>query len=256
MVFGSIAGDVIGSVYEFNNVKHKEFALFTPQSRFTDDTVLTVAVMDCLLNKKDYAKALQEWGQQYPNAGYGGMFRTWLWSEDPKPYNSYGNGSGMRVSPVGFARNSISAVLEEAEQSARVTHNHPEGIRGAQAIALAVFLARKNYSKKSIAEEITKKFQYDLTRTLDSIRPTYRFQETCQGSVPQAIRAFLESTDYEDAIRNAVSLGGDSDTIACMTGGIAQAYYKDIPRFIEEKVWLLLDPELRAVVQEFCVKYC
>ncbi len=255
MVLGAIAGDMIGSIYEFNNVKHKQFALFTRDSHFTDDTVLSVAVMDCLLNKKDYAKTLQEWGRQYPDAGYGGMFRKWLWSASPQPYNSYGNGSGMRVSPVGFACNSIATVLREAERSAEVTHNHVEGIRGAQAIALSVFLARNKHSKEEIAKEVTKRFQYDLTKTLNDIRPTYHFRETCQGSVPQAIRAFLESTDYEDAIRNAVSLGGDSDTIACMTGGIAQAYYKTMPNFIQEKVWSLLDPALRTVVQEFCSKY-
>lgn len=254
-MFGAICGDVIGSIFERENVKTTDFALFSHGSTFTDDTVLTVAVADCILNGKPYAEVFKEYGRKYPYAGYGGMFMRWLFSDSLLPYNSFGNGSAMRVSPVGFAFNTLERVMEEAKKSAEVTHNHPEGIKGAQAVAAAVFLARQGESKEDIKKFIINDFGYDLNRTLDEIRPGYRFDATCQGSVPEAIIAFLESKNYEDAVRKAVSLGGDSDTIACITGGIAQAYYKTIPQFIVEKVRGLLDADLFAVVDSFCAKY-
>ena len=254
-MLGAIAGDIIGSVYEFECMKSPDFPLFGPRSTFTDDTVLTVAVADCILHSKEYASTLRAWGMKYPHAGYGAMFSRWLVSSSHKPYNSYGNGSAMRVSPVGFACNTMEEVFAEAQRSAEVTHNHPEGIKGARAIATAIFLARTGKNKEEIAEYITVQFGYNLHQTLDEIRPWYRFDETCQGSVPQAIVAFLESNDYEDAVRKAISLGGDSDTLACMTGGIAQAYYKKIPSYIAQKVRELLDDELLAVMDEFNDKW-
>ena len=250
-MLGAIAGDIIGSAYEFHSTKRIDFDLFTAGSHFTDDTVLTVAVAGCILTGKDYASAFQEYGHKYPNAGYGGMFLRWLASEKPKPYGSYGNGSAMRVSPVGFAFDTIEKVLAEAKRSAEVTHNHSEGIKGAQAVASAIFMARQRESKDKIRRFVEQTFDYDFRRTLNEIRPDYRFDETCQGSVPQSIIAFLESTDYEDAIRKAVSLGGDSDTMACIAGGIAQAYYGIIPSYIIREARLTLDSDLLAIVDEF-----
>ena len=254
-MIGAIAGDIIGSAYEWHSTKSPDFELLTPQSRFTDDTVLTIAVADCILHGKDYAITFKEYGRRYPHAGYGGMFLEWLSNDSLAPYNSFGNGSAMRVSPVGFAFSSLDDVLREAEKSAAVTHNHPEGIKGAQAIAGSIFLAKLGESKDKIREYVEASFAYDLHQTLDEIRPPYQFDETCQGSVPQAIIAFLESSDYEDAVRKAVSLGGDSDTLACMAGGLAQAYYKHVPDYIEEMVRELLDDDLLAIVDEFNERY-
>lgn len=254
-MIGAIAGDVIGSAFEWRNIKSKKFELFSRRSAFTDDTVLTVAVADCILSGNDYATTFREYGQRYPNAGYGSMFAQWLFSENMSPYNSFGNGSAMRVSPVGFALDNLEDVLNEAKKSAEVTHNHPEGIKGAQAIAATILLSRQGADKKDLRSYISNTFGYDLTQTLDVIRPNYRFDETCQGSVPQAIIAFLESTDYEDTIRNAISLGGDSDTIACMAGGIAQAYYKIIPDHIVEPVRGLLEPALIRILDSFQERY-
>jgi ADP-ribosylglycohydrolase len=250
-MLGAIAGDIIGSSYEWHNTKSYDFDLFTPISSPTDDSVLTIAVADCILHGKEYAKTFKEYGRRYPRAGYGGMFVQWLGSNDLAPYNSFGNGSAMRVSPVGFAFDTLEEVLLEAEKSAIVTHNHSEGIKGAQAVATSIFLARSGHSKKDIHNYVEKTFGYNLEQTLDEIRPTYEFNETCQGSVPQAIIAFLESSNYEDAIRKAISLGGDSDTIGCMTGGIAQAYYKNIPGYIVEKVRGLLEDEFLEIIDEF-----
>jgi len=254
-MLGAVAGDVIGSVYEWNNIKSVDFPLFSPQSRFTDDTVLTVAVADAILNKQDYARTIWEYGRRYPHAGYGGSFAKWLASEDLHPYNSFGNGSAMRVSPVGFACNEVDQVLAEAAKSAAVTHNHPEGIKGAQAVALAVLLARLGRSKQQIKAEIETRFHYNLDRSLDEIRPTYQFDLSCQGSVPEAIIAFLAAESFEDAIRKAVSLGGDSDTIACIAGGIAQAYYKAIPEVIAAEVRSRLHPDLLQVMDAFSRRY-
>ena len=250
-MFGALAGDIIGSVYERRNVKRTDFALFTPCSTFTDDSVLTVAVADCLLNKQDYAATLKAYGRRFPHAGYGGAFRKWLFSDSLLPYNSFGNGSAMRVSPVGFFFATLEQVLAEAERSAGVTHNHPEGIKGAQVTAAAIFLARHGAGKEAIKQYITKFSGYNLEQSLAEIRPHYSFDATCQGSVPQAVRAFLESADYEDALRKAISIGGDSDTIACIAGGIAQAFYKKIPTTIISKTKEILAPELLEIVEQF-----
>jgi len=254
-MIGAIAGDIIGSVYEAHPIKTEDFPLFSPGCRFTDDTVMTVATADAILTGKGYAAAYKEWGRLYPHAGYGGMFRQWLRSDDSKPYNSFGNGSAMRVSPVGFAFDSLDKVLEEAKKSAEVTHNHPEGIKGAQAVAAAIYLARTGKGKKEIKDYIETTFDYDLSATLTEIRPGYRFDPTCRGSVPQAVIAFLESSSYEDAVRKAISLGGDTDTQACITGGIAQAYYKTIDDHIVKKVRALLHLRLLNVVDAFTAKY-
>ena len=254
-MIGAIAGDIIGSVYEAHRIKTEEFPLFSPGCRFTDDTVMTVATADAILAGKGYAEAYREWGRLYPHAGYGGMFRQWLRSDDMGPYNSFGNGSAMRVSPVGFAFDSLDRVLEEAKSSAEVTHNHPEGIKGARATAAAIYLARTGKSKNEIKDYIESTFDYDLSATLAEIRPHYRFDPTCQGSVPQAVIAFLESSSYEDAVRKAISLGGDTDTQGCITGGIAQAYYKTIDDHIIKKARALLDGRLLKVVDAFSAKY-
>ncbi len=254
-MLGAIAGDIIGSAYEFYYTKNLNFDLFLPYSRFTDDTVLTVAVADCILHGKKYQEAFYEYGHRYPNAGYGAMFNKWLGSRNQQPYGSYGNGSAMRVSPIGFAFSSLDMVLKEAKKSAAVTHDHPEGIKGAQAVASAIFLAREDCNKDAIRDYIEENFEYDLERSLDEIRPQYRFDETCQGSVPEAIMAFLESSDYEDAVRKAVSLGGDSDTQACITGGIAQAYYGEVPAHVVKEVRSILPEDLMAIVDEFNKQY-
>jgi ADP-ribosylglycohydrolase len=250
-MLGAIAGDVIGSVHEVARTKTKNFPLLTPKSRFTDDTVLTVAVADCLLHGRDYVDTLHHYFHNYPNAGYGGTF--WLWASERRrqPYQSWGNGSAMRVSPVAHVGTTLDEVLAEATRSAEVTHDHKEGIRGAQATAAAIFLARTGSSKEEIRRYITEQFDYFLDETLDDLRPTYPFDASCQGSVPQSIIAFLESTDYEDAVRNAVSLGGDADTMACIAGAIAEAFYGGVPAAITEPVLAVLDDHLRGVVVEF-----
>ncbi len=254
-MLGAIAGDIIGSVYEWDPIKTTEFALFQDRSTFTDDTVLTAATAEAIMGSLDYARAYKDFGRRYPGRGYGGNFGMWLASEDAGPYNSWGNGSAMRASPIGFAFDSVDEVLAQAKQSAEVTHNHPEGIKGAQAAALAVYLGRTGADLEQIKDEIAGRFDYDLDRTLDEIRPGYQFDVSCQGTVPEAIIAFLESEDFEDAIRKAISLGGDSDTLACITGGIAQAYYKEIPPEIVNEVQNRLSAELLDIVNRFNDKY-
>lgn len=269
-MLGAIIGDVVGSVYEWNNIKTKDFEFFKPNCFFTDDTVMTVAVAKALLLtrekqskanekisfKKELIKQMQDFGKRFPNAGYGGMFAGWLVSDNPKPYNSFGNGSAMRVSPCGYIAVTLDEALLLAKVSAEVTHNHPEGIKGAQVIAAAIFLARCNRSKEEIKEYIEENF-YTLDKTLDEIRPSYSFNETCQETVPQAIQAFLESTDFEDAIRNAISLGGDSDTLAAITGSIAWAYYRQfgfpiIPDLqkMQDKVYTYLPQEFIDIYEQ------
>jgi ADP-ribosylglycohydrolase len=255
LILGAITGDVIGSVYEFENVKTVHFDLFTEYTTFTDDSVLTFATMDSLLNGIPYKDAYLKWGRIYPDADYGGIFLRWLKSDNPKPYGSWGNGSAMRVSPIGWAFDTLEETLNQAKLSAEVTHNHPEGIKGAQATAAAVFLARQNTSKKDIKDYIIKTFGYDLNRTIAQILPTYQFDVSCQGSVPEAIIAFLESADYESAIRLAIALGGDSDTIACITGGIAEAFYKEIPEDIVKNVIELLPDSFIKLLEQFSLKY-
>ncbi len=250
-IMGTIAGDVIGSVYEWHNVKTTDFPLYTSRSTFTDDTILSVAVADCIVNEKDFAKTIWEYGNQYPGRGFGGRFKKWLASENPSPYDSFGNGSAMRVSPVGFAFKDIETVLEVAKQSAVVSHSHAEGVKGAQAVAAAVFLAHQGQTKADIKTYITTTFAYDINFTLDEIRPNYKFDVTCQGSVPQAIVAFLESSDYENAIRLAISIGGDSDTIAAITGGIAAAFYKEIPSEIYDFATSKLPDNFIKILNQF-----
>lgn len=250
-MIGAIAGDVIGSVYEHAPIKSKSFPLFDPRARFTDDTVLTVAVARAILEGETYRSSIQEIGRRYPHAGYGGSFIHWLLAEDAPPYNSWGNGSAMRVAPVGFAYDDEVTVLREAEASAAITHDHPEGIKGAQATALTILLARRKASRGEIRNEITRRFGYDLNRSVDEIRPGYSFDISCQGTVPESIIAFLDSTSWEDAVRNAVSLGGDSDTLACITGGIAEAWYGEVPRRVRSQVLAILPNDLAGIVKRF-----
>ena len=235
-MYGAILGDIIGSPFEFDRGnKTKEFDLFTKGCDFTDDSVMTIAVGEALLavgtqaTVKEIEEAvvtnMQDWGKRYPYAGYGGRFRYWLRERNPKPYGSYGNGSAMRVSAAGWLYDSLERTREVARATANVTHNHPEGIKGAEATASAIYMARNESSKEEIKEYIEREFHYNLDRTLDEIRPGYHMDETCQRTVPEAIIAFLESKDFEDAIRNAVSLGGDTDTLGAITGSIAEAFY-------------------------------
>ena len=251
-LYGAIGGDMIGSCYERHNVKTKEFPLFSHWSRYTDDSVMTIATADALLHHLSYAEAYHKWGNRYPHAGYGGSFRRWLFSPDPQPYNSWGNGSAMRISPVGFYAKSEDEVLKEAKASAEVTHNHPEGIKGAQAAALAVYLAKTGADKPAIKEKIETLFGYDLSsQKLDDIRPDYTFDVSCMGTLPVALLAFLDSTGYEDAVRNAISVGGDSDTIAAITGGIALAFYKEMPQEIINGIEAILPDDMLAVCRDF-----
>ena len=254
-MLGAIAGDIIGSVYEHHPIKTVDFPLFSPYSRITDDTVMTLAIARAILLDKDYGREMKTLGRLYPGAGYGGNFRKWIYEQDVIPYNSWGNGSAMRVSPVGYAFNNEEAVLREAKRSAEPSHNHPEGIKGAQAVALSIFLARRGGTKDLIKNRISNEFGYDLSRRLDEIRPEYRFDVSCQGSVPEAITAFLESTNYEDAVRKAVSLGGDSDTLACISGGIAEAFYKNMPDIIISETLERLPTELGLILDQFREKY-
>ena len=255
LLLGSIAGDIIGSAYEFHNIRTTEFPLFTERSHYTDDTVMTLAVANKILHKSTYERELQDFGRRYPKSGFDTNFKEWIFSNEPKPYNSYGNGSAMRVSPIAYVYNDIDDVLSEAKHSAEITHSHPEGIKGAQAVAAAVFLARNGSSKDEIKNYITQNFNYDLNRTIDNIRLNYHFDETCQGSVPEAIIAFVESQNFEHAIRLAVSIGGDSDTIASITGVLSEAFYKDIPKEIKENAIKLLPDDLLKVLLNFSEKY-
>ncbi|WP_419657928.1 ADP-ribosylglycohydrolase [Desulfosarcina variabilis str. Montpellier] len=252
-MIGAIAGDMIGSPYEHDPIKTVAFPMVVAD--FTDDTVLSIAVADAILHGQDYGQSIQSFARQYPNLPYGGSFWHWIWDPNCLPYYSYGNGSAMRVSPVGFAFESIDMVMDQALRTAAVSHNHPEGIKGAQATALAVFLARKGEDKACIRRQIEKWFAYDLGRCLDEIRPVYAFDVTSQGSVPESIIAFLDSKDFESAIKNAISLGGDADTMACIAGAIAQAYYKTVPSDIIIQIREKLPPLLLAVVDRFAEQF-
>ncbi|MFS8925401.1 ADP-ribosylglycohydrolase family protein [Synechococcus sp. B60.1] len=254
-MLGAIAGDVIGSVHEHAGTKSKDFPLFVEGSRFTDDTVLTVAVAERLLRGGSYIDWFHEYFHAYPHAGYGSSFRRWAQHRCREPYRSWGNGSAMRVSPIGIAGNTLEEVLAEARASAEVTHNHPQSIRGAQATAAAVFLARSGYTKADIKAYIEREFGYNLSERLDDIRERYGFDVSCQGSVPQAIIAFLEAGGFEDAVRNAISLGGDADTMACIAGGIAEAFFGGVPDEIASKTLAVLDERLRGVVREFQARF-
>lgn len=255
VMLGAIAGDIIGSVHEFVGQKTKEFPLFVEESRFTDDTVLSVAVADCLLTGSCYIDNLRAYAQNYPDRCYGVGLWHWVESGSREPYNSWGNGAAMRVSAIAFAFRTLEEVLNEAKASAEVTHNHPQGIRGAQAAAAATFLARQGEAKDKIRRVIEEQFGYDLSRTSAIIRQTYSFNESCQETVPEAITAFLDSEDYEDAVRLAISLGGDADTLACITGGIADAFYGGVPHSIAVHALSLLDDGLRKTVTQFCEEY-
>jgi ADP-ribosylglycohydrolase len=262
-MLGAIAGDIIGSPYEgmMGNIRTTEFPLFRDKSHFTDDTVLTVAVADAILHGGGYVEKFKEYYALYPHAGYGGAFRHWARSDESTPYGSWGNGSAMRVGPVGFALDSIQEVLDEAKRSAEVTHDHPEGIKGAQATAAAIFLSRAGASKSDIREYVEGAFGYDLSEPLESLRTWYAREYdpmyiSCQLSVPAAMITFLDSSDFEDSIRKTVSIGGDSDTLACINGGIAHAFYKEVPAPIENEVLARLDERLSMVVIEFMERFC
>jgi len=267
-MIGAIIGDIVGSRFEFNNHKSKDFELFTDECFVTDDSIMTLAVAKAIMEAKRrepenvedegsyYAlvadltvKYMQEIGRRYPNCGYGRMFYQWVFSDSPQPYTSYGNGAAMRISPVGFAAKTEDEVKKLSYSVTAVTHNHPEGIKGAEAVALAIYMAWKGATKTEIRDKINSSY-YSLDFTIDAIRDTYEFDETCQGTVPQAIEAFLESTSFEDAIRTAISLGGDSDTVAAITGSIAEAYY-GVPLEIRDKALSYLDNELRPIYDEW-----
>lgn len=254
-MLGAIAGDMVGSIYEFNNLRSREFPLFRRESHFTDDTVLTVAVADALMSRGDLGQIFKDYYERYPDAGYGGRFHAWAQQPELAPYNSWGNGAAMRVSPVAYAYDRLERVLDAAEEVSAVTHNHPEGIKGAQATASAIFLARTGETKASIGQYVESWFGYDLSESIDSIREWYRFDESCQGTVPFAIRAFLEAEDVEGTIRNAVSIGGDSDTVACIAGSIAEAYWQGLPASMHREVMDRLDADLFAVTDTFCRRY-
>ena len=259
-MYGSILGDIIGSPYEFDRGnKTKDFPLFSRDSSFTDDTVMTIAVAEALMDSTGQSddsimatlvRSMREWGKKYPYAGYGKKFRQWLQSANPAPYGSYGNGSAMRVSPAGWLYPTIEKTRRTARMTAYVTHNHPEGIKGAEATASAIFLARTDHSKDEIKEYIVREFGYDLSRSCDEIRPTYRHIESCQKTVPEAITAFLEGKSFEDVIRTAVSLGGDCDTLTCIAGGIAEAFYGLSDRFVLE-CRMRLPEEMVEVLDRF-----
>ena len=261
-MLGAIIGDIVGSRFEWHNIKSKEFELFNERCEPTDDSIMTLALAEAILIcdgdldrlSEEAVKQMREYGRRYPRAGYGGHFMQWIFSDDPKPYNSFGNGSAMRVSPCGFAASSLEEAVALARAVTRVTHDHPEGMKGAESVAAAIYLARTGKSKEEIRRYVEEHY-YKLDFTLDEIRPTYKFDVTCQGSVPQAFEAFFESDGFEDAIRNAISIGGDSDTVAAITGGIAQAYY-GIPdelrtRVIEE----FLEHRQTKVLLDFEKKY-
>ena len=259
-MIGAMLGDMIGAPYEFDRGgKTKEFPLFRPDSQFTDDTVMTAAVAEALLDTRGQpdgvvrtalVTSMQRWGNRYPDAGYGGMFRRWLRERDPRPYGSFGNGSAMRVSAAGWLYGTLEETRHAAALTADVTHDHPEGIKGAEAAASAIFLARTGHSKAEIKAYIIREFGYDLSRTCDEIRPTYRHNETCQKTVPEAITAFLEGNGFEDAIRTAVSLGGDCDTLTCITGGMAEAFY-GVPESLIDACRQRLPADMLAVLDRF-----
>ncbi len=255
-MIGAIAGDIVGSVYEWDNIKSKDFPLFAERCFFTDDSILTIALADTILTGTPYVDNLKQFYRWYPDGGYGGSFHRWARSRHSEPYNSWGNGAAMRISPAGYAFDDLATVLAKAEEYTAVTHNHPEGIKGGQSVAAAIFLARSGRSKNDIRQYIETQFGYDLSRHVNDIRPSYAFDVSSQGSVPQAIRAFLDSTDFEDALRTAISLGGDSDTLACIAGGIAQAFYGGIPVSIQAEVYARLDGRLTAITRTFMERHC
>jgi ADP-ribosyl-[dinitrogen reductase] hydrolase len=247
-MLGAIIGDIAGSIYEFNNHRSKDFELFGPGADFTDDTVCTVAVADALLNNSDPASTLADWCVRYPGRGYGGMFARWIEARDRRPYNSFGNGAAMRVSPAGLLASTLDEALDMARRVTEVTHNHPEGLKGAAATVHAIFLARRGAALAQIRQEIHTTYGYDLNRTVDAIRPHYEFNETCQRTVPEALVCVLEARDFEDAIRNSISIGGDSDTVAAIAGGVAEALF-GVPQALTEQGLAKLPEEMRELVE-------
>lgn len=259
---GAIAGDVIGSIYEFNPTKNYHFQLLNHSMEYTDDSIMTIAVADWILNSRTLShetlcEIMRKWGNEYthPMGGYGGMFSAWLASEEKGAYHSWGNGSAMRVSPVGFAFDTLEETLHYAQISAEVTHNHEEGIKGAQATAAAVYLARTGTDKEDIRMRLSRLFGYNLDLTCDQIRPVYKFEESCQQTVPQALIAFFDSQNYEDAIRLTVSLGGDTDTMGAITGAVAAAYYQEMPKEVIEFTWKKLPEDMKEIIITFNQKF-
>lgn len=252
---GAIVGDIIGSHYEFLARKEKDILLFGDHYYYTDDSVLMFSVAESLIEGTGYEESLVRWSRRYPNQAWGIRYKEWFTSEERAPYRSPGNGSAMRVSPVGWASVSLEETLREAKRSAEVIYNHPEGIRGAQAVAAAVFLARNGASKSEIREYLERMTEYDLHRSYAEIQPEYMFDDTCQGSVPEAIISFLESEDFEDAIRNAIALGGDADTQACISGAVAEAFYGGVPTWIWKRCEAVLEPEMVALIGRFADRY-
>ena len=259
-MYGAILGDMIGAPYEFDRGnKTKDFPLFAAASHYTDDTVMTIAVAEALLDhpfstdeqtRKALVESMQKWGHRYPRAGYGRRFFGWLRAKHPEPYGSYGNGSAMRVSSAGWLYDTLEETRRIARLTAEVTHNHPEGIKGAEATAAAIFMARNGSKKEEIKDYIVREFGYDLSRTCDEIRPDYRHVESCQKTVPEAITAFLEGTDFEDVIRTAVSLGGDCDTLTCIAGSIAEAFY-GVPDALRRECRKRLPDDMTAILDRF-----
>ena len=253
-MIGAITGDYVGSAYEFRPTKNYDFPMVTPESSITDDSIMTIAVMDAILQGKAYGERLHYWGNKYPNpkGAYGVSFAAWLRSSNPQPYGSFGNGSAMRVSPIGWAFDTLSETLQEAQKSAQCTHNHPKGIKGAMAVASAIYHVRSGKSKEFLRQYVEQELGYDLSRKLSDIRPAYSFDETCQGTVPEAITCYLESSGFEDAIRLAVSLGGDSDTLACITGAVAEAdrTYR-IPSELKKAALSTTPADLKNIVEQF-----
>ncbi|MCR4612131.1 MAG: ADP-ribosylglycohydrolase family protein [Lachnospiraceae bacterium] len=260
-MIGAIIGDVVGSRFERNNIKTKDFALFSTECRPTDDSVMSLAIANAILEAgNDYAKLskravsnMQKLGRKYKNAGYGGKFRGWLFEDNPSPYNSFGNGAGMRVGPCGFAATTIEEAKLLSASVTMVTHNHPEGMKGAEAVAVATFLAKDGMSKEDIRKYIQDNY-YDVNFTIDGIRDSYKFDVSCQGSVPQALVSFFDGNDFEDTIRNAISIGGDSDTIAAMAGAVAEAYY-GVPKALVESVMDYLEDDMKKILGDFEKKY-
>lgn len=253
-MLGAIFGDIVGSAYEFQPVKNKDFALFPPKSRFTDDTVMLIALMESILDGAHFGETLKRYYRLYPHAGYGERFQRWAEGSSLEPYGSFGNGAAARVIPVGFSYHHLEEVMSRAAESARVTHDHPEGMRGAMAVAATVFLARRKASKAEIQDFVQTTFGYDLRRPVAEIRPGYGHDQSCQGTVPQAIRCFLESDSFEDAIRNAISLGGDADTLAAISGGVAEAHY-GFPVRYRQTVSSYLDERMKDVLDRFYRKF-
>jgi ADP-ribosylglycohydrolase len=261
-MLGSIIGDICGSIYEWNNYvtdKPENIELKNGKCYFTDDSILTTAIAESLLHNKEYQKHLLNWARKYPKNGYGGRFKNWFTKDVQSPYNSYGNGSAMRAGPIGWAFNTIEETLIEAGKSAEVTHNHPEGIKGAKAVAAAIYMARNNCTKREIQNYIENEFKYKLNKDIHKLRKNYRFKGgllgTCQATVPQAIMSFLAGNDFENSIQIAISLGGDTDTLACITGSISEAFYKNIPLPLVDYAEKIIPQDIKDVIKSFYEKY-